>query len=354
MKANNDLIAQSDLLAIIVEKITAHFRDDVSLLICYGSFVTGEYGGMSDIDFFFVPKTERGFELGQQFILNNIGYDLWAVSWDRLNSIANLEDQPASILLDGVTVFSSSEDDERRLEDLKAKILHNLKDETVIRKMSLKYLDKAKAIYFDLQDQARDLVFINAIQIAETLLVGISMMNGTYPKKGVKRIETELEGLQLIPEGFLENYHRLIHAIDQAEIQPVVKQLIAETDRLWKSKFENTNTHHGTEELAGFYEEFKSTYNKLLLACDEENYESAYYAGFMIDRETQTFLTGFTGPGIFPNITDSVLKKNFKVIRAACLDHERRLLNLLDERGVKINHYQNTQAFRTRFLKPTA
>ena len=45
-----------------------------------------------------------------------------------------------------------------------------------------------------------------------------------------------------------------------------------------------------TAELAGFYEEFKSAYNKLLLACDEENYENAYYAGFMIDRETQLFL----------------------------------------------------------------
>lgn len=350
MKINNDLVNQSDLLAIIVEKITTYFSDDISLLICYGSFVTGEYGGMSDIDFFFVPKTEKGFELGHQFILNNIGYDLWPVSWDRLMSIANLEDHLASILLDGVMVFASSEVDERRLEGLKADILQNLKDETVARRMSLKYLDEAKVIYFDLQNQARDQFFIDAIRIVEKLLVAVSILNGAYLRKGLKRVETEFERLSRIPDGFLEDYHKLIHATDQTEIQPVVRHLITVTDQLWKSKFESTIIHLDPADLTGFYEEFKSAYNKLLVACDDKNYESAYYAGFMIDRETLTFLKRFTGPGIFPNILDVVVKNDFEIIRMNCREHERKLLKLLEEQGVKINIYEDMPEFRKRFL----
>ena len=101
MQRNSHLIHRSDLLAIIVEKIEASYSEDISLLICYGSYITDEYGGMSDIDFFFVPKTNRGYEFGRQFILNNIGYDLWPVSWERLKRLSNLEEEPASILMDG-------------------------------------------------------------------------------------------------------------------------------------------------------------------------------------------------------------------------------------------------------------
>ena len=89
MRRNSHLIGRSDLLATIVEKIEREYSQDIALLICYGSFVTGDYGATSDIDFFFVPRTKRGYELGNQFILNTIGYDLWPVSWDRLKNISN-------------------------------------------------------------------------------------------------------------------------------------------------------------------------------------------------------------------------------------------------------------------------
>ncbi len=111
MRRNHHLIDKSDLLATIVEKIETSYSEDISLLICYGSYITGDYGATSDIDFFFVPKTKKGYKLGYQFILNNIGYDLWPVSWERLTAISNLEEPIASILMDGEVLFASSEDD---------------------------------------------------------------------------------------------------------------------------------------------------------------------------------------------------------------------------------------------------
>jgi predicted nucleotidyltransferase len=351
MQRNSSLITRSDLLAIIVEKIETSYCEDISLLICYGSYVTGEYGGMSDIDFFFVPKTNRSYELGHQFILDNIGYDLWPVSWERLNHLSKLEDQPPSILMDGEVVFASSEDDLRRLEDLKNNFKQNLKNEMIVRKMSEKYVEKAKAIYFGLQNRERHMLFIDAINIAETLLVAIAILNGTYIKKGLKRIENELDRLFMIPAGFLENYRKLIRANDEAEVQHIVNELIVETDKIWKSKFDHHKEDVDPSELAGFYEEFKSTYNKLLFACDEKNYESAYYAAFMIDRETQLFLTRYTDPGTFPNIIDEVLRKDFPDLRATCLEHERQLIRLLDRNGIGINAYQDTYEFRQYFIE---
>ena len=352
MQRNNHLISSSDLLAIIVEKIETSYSEDISLLMCYGSYVTGEYGGMSDIDFFFVPKTNRGYELGHQFILNNIGYDLWPVSWERLNNLSNLEDQPASILMDGEVIFASSEEDLHELEDLKNNFKQNLNNEVVVQKMSTKYVEKAKAICFDLQHRESNTLFIDAINIAETLLVAIAILNSSYIKKGLKRVETELDRLSMIPAGFLENYRRLISTNNKAEVQHIVNELIVETDKICKSKFDREKLD--ISELAGFYEEFKSTYNKLLLACDEKNYENAYYAGFMIDRETQLFLTGYTGPGIFPNIINEVLRNDFVNIRANCLEHERQLIMLLKKNGIGINAYKDSNEFRQYFMEKTS
>ncbi|MEL7656605.1 MAG: nucleotidyltransferase domain-containing protein, partial [Bacillota bacterium] len=116
MRPNPHLLSQSDLLPILVEKIETAYPDDISLLICYGSFITGDHSSLSDIDFFFVPSTERGFDLNHQFIIGQIGYDLWAVSWGKLERIAGLEDQPASILMDGQVLYAASTGELDRLE----------------------------------------------------------------------------------------------------------------------------------------------------------------------------------------------------------------------------------------------
>ncbi len=350
MRRNSQLIDSSDLLATIVEKIETTYAEDISLLICYGSYVTGSYGGMSDIDFFFVPKTKRGYELGLQFILDDIGYDLWPVSWERLAKISNLEEQIASILMDGVVLFAASEDDLLKLEDLKKNLQQNLKDDAVARKMSLKSIDRAKSVYFDMQSSEGSGHLVEAVQIAETLLFAIALLNGTYTRKGLKRIEDEIHGFSTKPARFLATYRKLMRTNRKAEVQGLVHELILETEEIWKARFEGHPEPPDPSDLAGFYEEFKSTYNKLLLACDEKNHENAYYAAFMIDRETTSFLASFTGPGIFPNMLEEVFTNDYETLRAKCMEHEQKLLELLKEHRVNINVYRDMDEFRRFFL----
>ncbi len=273
MRRNDQLIEGSDLLSVIVEKIEASYADDVSLLICYGSYITGDYGALSDIDFFFVPETKRGYELTHQFILNKTGYDLWPVSWERLKTISTLEEQPTSILMDGQVLFAASDEDLRKLQDLKESVTQNLNNEIIVRKMARKYIDKAKALYYGLRDYEAQKVFVDAMNITETLLVAVATLNGTYMNKGLKRIKTELGRLSKVPTGFLENYRSLIRTHNKTEHEHIVNELIYETDKLYKSMFDRDQDEVDFSELAVFYEEFKSAYNKLLLACDEKSYE---------------------------------------------------------------------------------
>jgi len=353
MRKNNHLIDQSDLLETIVEKIETSYSEDISLLICYGSYITGDYGAVSDIDFFFVPKTEKGYQLGCVFILNNIGYDLWPVSWERLTAISNLEEQITSILMDGAVLFASSEEDLLRLDGLKNNLKQNLNNESVARKMSMRYLDKAKALYFDMQNHESNMIFIDAVRLAENLLFAIAIINGTYTRKGIKRLEDELSRFSMVPARYLETYRKLIRTNNKAEVRHIANELIAETEGIWKTRFENDKDNADVSELAEFYEEFKSIYNKLLLACDEKDYENAYYAGFLIDKETHSFLTSCTGPGVFPNITNEVLKNDFEIVRANCIEHERQLIKLLNENRIEINSYRDHNEFRRHFLEKT-
>jgi hypothetical protein len=214
-------------------------------------------------------------------------------------------------------------------------------------------MDKAKAIYFDMQNHESNMIFIDAVNIAEILLFAIAIMNGTYSRKGIKRIEAELKRFSLIPAGYLEIYRKLIRTNNKAEIQHIANELIAETDKIWKTKFDQDKENVDASELAGFYEEFKSTYNKLLLACDKKDYENAYYAGFMIDRETQSFLNKYTGPGVFPNIINEVIKNDFEIVRDNCVEHERQLIKLLNKNRIEINSHSDSNEFRRYFLEKT-
>jgi hypothetical protein len=351
MRGNSHLIHRSDLLGTIVEKIECSYAADISLLICYGSYITGGYKAMSDIDFFFVPKTKKGYELGNQFILNNIGYDLWPVSWERLINISNLEEPLASILMDGEVLFASSEDELKKLDDLKNNLRQNLNHEPIAMKIARRYIDKAKAISFDMQNHESNRIFVDAVNIAETLLFAIAIMNGTYTRKGVKRIEDELHRFSIIPVRYLETFRKMIRTENKAEIHHTVNKLIAETEELWKTRFDHDPKNVDPSELRGFYEEFKSTYNKLLLACDEKNYENAYYAGFMIDRETQSFLNNYTTPGTFPTMISAVIRCDFEVIRVNCMEHERQLIDLLNNNCIEINAHRDIDAFRRYFLE---
>jgi hypothetical protein len=94
-----------EAVEILVEKIKKDYSGDVSLVHVHGSYFYNDTHELSDIDLYFVPKTERGFKLGQTFILNGIGFDFWALSWDRLERIANHEEKITSIITDGKIVY---------------------------------------------------------------------------------------------------------------------------------------------------------------------------------------------------------------------------------------------------------
>ncbi len=349
MRTNLEQANRSELLSTILEKIEQYYEDDISLLICYGSYISGEYGALSDIDFYFVPKTKKGFGLNFQFILNDIGYDLWPVSWERLTRISNLDEVITSILMDGVVLYAQTDDDLQKFSHLQSQLKYNLIDDEVVKRKSEKFLCDAKAQYFDLINKDGEAPSGGAVNIIELLLFVIAMLNGAYPKKGIKKAEHELSEYLIKPANFYDRYRQIIRMTEKSEVSKAINALILDTERLVNGRFWNSEKADPSD-LQGFYEEFKSAYNKLLQACDEEDYEKAYYAANGIDRETQAVLSDFMDVKKFPLMIAEVLITDFRNMRKKCVEHENKLVTYLLENNVKVNNFNDMSDFKREFL----
>ncbi|WP_234121236.1 nucleotidyltransferase domain-containing protein [Clostridium hydrogenum] len=61
----------------VVKKIKKDYKDDVSLLLTYGSYENGTANPLSDVDFYFIPKTKNAYtclqnELNEASIENGL------------------------------------------------------------------------------------------------------------------------------------------------------------------------------------------------------------------------------------------------------------------------------------------
>ena len=48
----------------ITNKVKTEYADDISLVLIYGSYINGTANSKSDVDCYYIPKTERGYNLG--------------------------------------------------------------------------------------------------------------------------------------------------------------------------------------------------------------------------------------------------------------------------------------------------
>lgn len=75
----------------IQNQVTTHYNTDIALVLLYGSVINGTNNDTSDLDCYFIPKTERALKFSQTFIVDGIGYDIFPMHWETVESIANLD-----------------------------------------------------------------------------------------------------------------------------------------------------------------------------------------------------------------------------------------------------------------------
>lgn len=335
------------ILGAIIEKIKRNYVNDIAILAIYGSYVRGDTYKKSDIDFYFIPKTIKGENLKTGFILDDIGYDLWPMSWERLESLAEYRGM-VSLIADAKVVFYDCDTDLKKFTDLQKKV--KSPSDVDFNGEASKIIGVCKQYFFDIISSS-DLSLRKtiAVRIIEELVFAIALINRTYTRLGWGKSIDEVSKMTLVPQQFAELCEMVICSETGAAIEDHIRLLINRTEEIL---VQNQSPCDFQREFSMFYEEAKSLYNKLCNACDTEDRVTASMAGASLQREILSILgmEEYKRAG-FPDIVFAFHRDRLPDYKETVLRHEQCLVELLHRNRVKINIYRTFYEFKKDFIE---
>ncbi len=248
----------------------------LDMIAVTGSFATGDFHEKSDLDLLIVIGDEVGFKLSHCFILDDVGYDLYCHTWERLEHAADYETPYVSKLLDAQIVYTRGDDVTKRFFALAARLQARLD-----APLSAEDCDRAaneialaKQTYFDLASSGGEGYVFPLIGVIYHLECAVYLLNHAVVRHGVRGICAELGAMCDLPDDFLALHHRVFEDLDFAQAQTAAMTLICNTERWVASHRANVVSKQTpcADNLRGAYEELISNYyNKLVLAANTDN-----------------------------------------------------------------------------------
>lgn len=335
------------IINIIAETIHKTYKNDIDIFAVYGSYVRGDAHEKSDIDFYFIPKTDKGYELHTSFILDDIGYDLWPLSWDRLESFAEYKGM-VSLIADAKVIYYGSDEDLSKFISLQYKAKHPT--DADFDGEARKILETCKQDFFDMMctlDLSRQKE--TAVKIIENLVFAIALINKSYTHSGWGKSIFEISKMPCIPDRFIELCNVVICSENNAVITDSIRLLIKNTAALFNG---NQHTCNIQNDFVYFYEEAKSLYNKLYNACDTNDSVTALMAGVSIQCDLISMLGVEEYQSIgFPDITAAFRSNHLHDYKSTAFLHEYCLIDFLHKHSVKINIYNTIDEFEKHFIE---
>lgn len=332
---------------LFIEKIRRDYPDDISLVVVMGSYVYNDTHDRSDLDLYFVPKTERGYNLGFTFILNEIGFDLWPISWERLEKIAAHGERITSIVTEGKVLYYSSLEDLKRLDELKTKAL-DTNDKAVFTMKSEEVFSKNYQLIYRIQEaESLSQVRRYGIQFINNIGHALALLNGTTIKRGRGKLKKELLFNQLVPENFSPLYDTLFFSSDTETIKHDLLELMKNTEKLINTELQKyRDKGPANDVLYGFFEELISSYNKIEHAYDLNDPFTCLFAGCEIQNEIDDILqyADLEKPD-FPDIAMSYDPEQLQKIVQAAQAHKKQFTDFLKENDVSIRRFENLEAY---------
>lgn len=337
------------ILNALLDMLEAGFPEDIAIVACYGSYVTGVPTNVSDIDFYFIPSTPRGYQMSYQFIVDRIGYDLWPVSWERAERMANFDELLVSLIADARAVYYRNSEDMDRFNSLKHKVRELMQppNRPILLRRAEAMLGRAKRLFFDAYASDGDLqkVLVCSASILEYVLAALAFVNSSYVKKGAVRVEDEITRFQVVPQGFLGHFRAVINGKDPRAVLGDLKALIKSVDAAMMDYSNDQERAVSSESASGFYEELRSTYNRLRHACDRTDQAKAFFAVNAIVSEVRHLLgAGYDSHG-FPDLHTPLSQRNYELLNGRATVHEAMLVSVLKDHKVPINEFAGADEF---------
>lgn len=339
-----------ELVEWAIDKIKKEYKEDVALLIGQvggGKIPTDEQNMVFD---FFVPATDRGFQLARTFIIEDMGYDLYPISWERLEGISNIEEPRMMFAFaKGEVLYAKTEAEKERFESLKAKMLENLQNPYIHIPKSLEFLETAQEIFQTMLFE-KNLCKIRkaAGGVCSYLMNAIAMVNGTYLESGYMNLTNDLHGMKEYPKRFEEIFQEMLAA---NHIEPICKnayQLIGVTRDFLMEKIPKLEIHNqevNYEDLAMWYQEARYTFRKIEYFTSIGSGEDSYLLGCYLQIEFDAIAEDFMLEEM--DLMSFFNQEDLTLFAQKARDIEQYLKQVLKEHHVKLNCYSSLEEFLT-------
>ena len=272
------------LIDMVVERAKRDFPDDIALIGLTGSFSTNDFHEKSDLDLIIVNNTERGWEISDGFIFDDVGFDIYCTPWDNLEKKSELDCVGVSSLTELQILYCAKPEHLKRFNALREKALKKLSEG--ISAECIKRADKH--IKLAKQDYADTLLScdIGTVRYASSgvlynVVNGIVSLNNTCIKRGIKRYLQELLTYNHLPENFENLYMSLVDAKSVDDIRKasglLLYAVISLREKLHQEFVEKPVPTY--DNLDGWYEEcWSNNRNKLINSTAEKNKSYAFLA----------------------------------------------------------------------------
>jgi hypothetical protein len=204
------------IIDMVIERARRDFPDDIAIIGLTGSFRTGAYHEKSDLDLIIINTTERGWKISMQFILEDVGFDIYCTPWDtRIEEQASLASPFVSCLTDLEVLYCARPEYLERLNALRKRALDELAAPVGTSSLAraAKWIDRAKQAHADaLLADAEGPVRSATGRMLRTSLYALASLNNTCFQRGVKTYREEVAAFPRLPRDFDRLYMAVIEA----------------------------------------------------------------------------------------------------------------------------------------------
>jgi hypothetical protein len=335
-----------ELIEWAVNKIKTEYKEDVSLLIGHRHWKIGPDG--NEVAFnFFIPETQRGYTLAKTFIIDEIGYDLFPMSWERVEGLSNLNESITTCLGDGVILYARSEEDKQRFINLQQQLQENLNNPDFMYKKGLEKISVAMDLY-------KNMIFEEALSqlrkasgyIAGYLSQAVAGINGTYFSRGPENQIEVLKEMKHIPEKLPELYQRIVEAKTAQEIKELCYEIITVTRDFFMERMPKADSkcrEYNFEDLAAWYEEGRYTFRRIYHYCDEKDVFNSFAWGYNFQQEFDSIQGEFGLKTM--DLMGEFDPDNLEAFSRRAEEIEKYISSVIRSNGIAIREYSNFEEF---------
>ena len=329
-----------------IHEIESRFKDDVCLLLGHR---TCEFeSDQEEISFsFYIPATSRSNGLARTFIVDGIGYDLFPMSWERVERIADVKGDNPTCLNDAEILYARNDDDRQRFTSLQARLRANLQNPHYMYNRALESLNTAMEIHQEMLFE-EDLYKVReyAGHICSQLSNSIAFLNQQYFRHMQANQIKDLLSMKNVPAGFTDLYERIIRAKTADEQKSLCHEIIVSTKTFLKQQDKNAVRRISApdfSELAFWYQELCYTWRRVYHWCDTNNPVNAYMWCCMLQDEVDKVGEDFRIAEL--DILSAFDADNLSAFRKRAEFVEQKIVAAIEANGVTIESYPTVEDF---------